>query len=170
MLNLIKKKNNFNIQMNVIEEKRETPQCDDCIYEFNGESIIISKEINDIVLNDFNQRFKLIDFSNFDEKNVIEYFYHKEKSNIEHIDLNFKDDQKICKCLKFFIGKLIEDKYQYNTTLINQRNNIEKKLNEILHEIEICADIDNYNLSKAYFKKLKTDKLPKFLEKIFLTQ
>lgn len=68
MLNLIKKKNNFNIQMNVIEEKGETPQCDDWIYEFNGESIIISKEINDIVLNDFNQRFKLIDFSNFDEK------------------------------------------------------------------------------------------------------
>ena len=148
------------------DKKEETPEID--VFKFNGELIFINREIINLVLNFFNERFELEDFSKFNEKNVIQFFYNKEKSNLEHIELNFKDDEKTCKFFKYFVSEIIEEKYRYNISLKNLRKSIEKKINEIIEEIKACKDIYNYNLSESYFKKFNTDYLPKFLEKDIL--
>ena len=151
-----------------IDKKEETPEVN--VFKYNGELIFINQEIINLVLNFFNKRFVLEDFSKFKEKNVIQFFYNKEKSNLEHIELNFKDNEKTCKFFKYFVSEIIEEKYRYNISLRNIRNSIEKKINELIEEINKCKDIYNYNLSENNIKKFNTNYLPKFLEKDILAK
>ena len=148
------------------EENKKTPEYDNNVFEFKGELISISTEVINVVLSEINERFKLEDFSLFEtEKQVLDYFYYKEKASLESIDLNFKEDENQKQFLKSFVNEIIEEKYQINESLTDKRNKIDKKLNEIIEEIKKCKDINSYNLSRKYIKLFKSDKIPSFLEK-----
>lgn len=154
---------NFNKNNN---EKSETPQYDNNIFEFKGELLSINTDIINIVLNELNIRFKLEDFDQYEtEKQVLDYFYHKEKSSLESIDLNFKDNETQKEFLKSFVSEMIEDKYKYNVSLTKMRNIIDMGIIEIIEEIRKCKDITSFNLTEKYMQKFKTDKIPIFLEK-----
>ena len=156
--------NNINIDNN--NDNKITPQYDSNVFEFKGELIFIDSEVINLVINEISKRFILEDFSKFEtEKQVLDYFYNKEKSSLGSIDINFKENELQKQFLKNFVSELIEEKYQYNESLTNVRNKIDKKMNEIIEDINGCKDINHYNLSEKYMKKFETDNIPQFLEK-----
>ena len=156
--------NNINMINN--DNEKQTPQYDNHIFEFERELISIDTEVINIVLNDMNNRFILEDFSLYKtEKQVFDYFYYKEKSSLGSIDLNFKDNEIQRQFLKNFVSELIQEKYKSNKSLADMRNKIDKKMNEIIEDIQNCKNLDYFNLSEKYMNKFKTDKIPQFLEK-----
>ena len=156
----------FNMTNNNNNQNEITPQCSSNVFQFKGELISINDDVLNLVLSEINQRFILEDFSQYKtEKQVFDYFYNKEKSSLGSIDLNFKDNEIQRQFLKSFVSELIEEKYQYNKSLTDIRNKIDKKMNEIIEDIKNCNNIDSFNLSKKYIIKFETDKIPQFLEK-----
>ena len=156
----------FNMINNINNQSEITPQCSSNVFQFKGELISINDDVLNLVLSEINQRFILEDFSQYKtEKQVFDYFYNKEKSSLGSIDLNFKDNEIQRQFLKSFVSELIEEKYQYNKSLTDIRNKIDKKMNEIIEDIKNCNNIDSFNLSKKYIIKFETDKIPQFLEK-----
>ena len=158
--NKIINNNNLNNKIN------STPQYDKNIFEFKGELISIDSDTISIILNDINDKFgnENLSFCKT-EAEVLEYFYMIEKSTIESIGLNFKKDEPQLNFLKSFVSGIIEEKYKYNQTFISLKNNIEKKLNEIVEEINKCDDINKFNLYERFIKKFNTDGIPEFLKK-----
>ena len=158
--NKIINNNNLNNKIN------STPQYDKNIFEFKGELISIDSDTISIILNDINDKFgnENLSFCKT-EAEVLEYFYMIEKSTIESIVLNFKKDEPQLNFLKSFVSGIIEEKYKYNQTFISLKNNIEKKLNEIVEEINKCDDINKFNLYERFIKKFNTDGIPEFLKK-----
>ena len=57
------------------------------------------------------------------------------------------------------------EKYLLDKSIDKFRNIIYEKLNGIVKEIDICKNINNFNLSEKFIKQFETDKIPKFLEK-----
>ena len=145
-----------------------TPEYDKNIFEFKGELISFDTEIINIILSDMNRRFELEDFSKFKkEKEVLEYFYSKEKSSLGHIELNFKekDNEIQIQFLKHFVNEIIIEKYENNKSLSMMREKINKKLDDIMTIIKNSKNIDSINIQELYLKKFDTYKIPMFLEK-----
>ena len=57
------------------------------------------------------------------------------------------------------------EKYLLDKSIDKFRNNIYKKLNEIIEKIDICKNINNFNLSEKLLQQFETNKNPKFLDK-----
>ena len=137
-------------------------------FESKGELITIDTSIINLILddiNDINNNFFLEDFSSFEEKELLDFFYDREKLSLEFIDANFKENEKQKQFLQNYVSEIIEEKYKYNKSIDNLRIQIEKKFNEIIEDIQNCKDLNNYNLSEKYMKEFKTKYVPKFLEK-----
>jgi len=158
---------NFNmINTNNNNQNETTPQCSSNAFQFKGELVSINDDVLNLVLSEISQRFVLEDFSEYKtEKQVFDYFYYKEKSSLGSIDLNFKDNEIQRQFLKNFVSELIQEKYKSNKSLTDMRNKIDKKMNEIIEDIQNCKNLDYFNLSEKYMNKFKTDKIPQFLEK-----
>ena len=151
---------------NIIENINETPLSDSNIFEFNGDIITIDTHIVDIILNDLDQIFVLKNFDSLKtEQQVLDFFCDKEKKSLEYIELNFKRNKKEFKFFKNFISEMLEEKYRYNKSLLDIRNSIDIKINEIVEEIVKSEDLNYYNLTKKYMELFKTNRIPEFLEK-----
>ena len=57
------------------------------------------------------------------------------------------------------------EKYLLDKSIDKFRNNIYKKLNEIIEKIDIYKNINNFNLSEKLLQQFETNKNPKFLDK-----
>ena len=57
------------------------------------------------------------------------------------------------------------EKYLLDKSIYKFRNNIYKKLNEIIEKIDIYKNINNFNLSEKLLQQFETNKIPKFLDK-----
>ena len=57
------------------------------------------------------------------------------------------------------------EKYLLDKSIDKFRNNIYKKLNEIIEKIDIYKNINNFNLSEKLLQQFETNKIPKFLDK-----
>ena len=154
------------INKNINEISLATPQYDSNIFDFKGDLITIDTEVINLILSDVNKTFIIEDFSLINTyREIIEYFYDKENRILGSIELNFQDNRSQKEFLIDFVDEIIEEKYQYNETLINVRKEIEKKINDIIEEIKKCQDIKNINLEKLYRKYFQTNRIPKFLQK-----
>jgi len=134
-------------------------------FESKGELITIDTSIINLILNDINNNFFLEDFSLFEENELLDFFYDREKLSLEFIDANFKEKENQKQFLHNYVSEIIEEKYKYNKSIDNLRIQIEKKFDEIIEDIQNCKDINHYDLSEKYIKKLGTKNIPKFLEK-----
>ena len=150
------------------EQNQINSQNDTYTFEFKGELISIDTSIINLILNDINNNFFLEDFSLFEESELLDFFYNREKLSLEFIDANFIDNEKQKQFLQNYVSEIIEEKYKYNKSLENLRIQIKKKLNEIIEDIQNCKDINHYDLSEKYLKEFKTKNVPKFLEKNIL--
>ena len=137
-------------------------------FESKGELITIDSSIINLILDGINNYFFLEDFSFFEEKELLDFFYGREKLSLEFIDANFKDNEKQKQFLQNNVSDIIEEKYKYNKSIDDLRIQIEKKFNEIIEDIQNCKDINNYDLSEKYLKEFNTKNVPKFLEKNIL--
>ena len=152
-------------------DNMSTPNYENNIFEYKGQLITFDSVIINIILNDMNKRFELEDFSKFKtEKEILEYFYSKEKSSLGYIDVNFKDknNEVQVQFLKNFVSEIIIEKYQSNNSLFLMREKINKKINDIAEEIKSVKDINNVNIQEIYIKKFGTYRIPIFLEKNIL--
>ena len=157
--------------MNINAQNEITPQNDKITFEFEGHIVSIDSDAINIILSEINRRFILEDFSKYiEEKEVMDYFYFKEKSTFDSLDLNFKKKEVEKKFLKNFAGELIQEKYRYTKSLTDMKNKIDEKMKEIIKAAKNCKNINYFNLSEKFMKKFKTDKIPHFLEKNILTE
>ena len=147
------------------EPNQINSQNDTYTFESKGELIIIDTSIINLILNDINNNFFLEDFSLFEENELLDFFYDREKLSLEFIDANFKEKENQKQFLHNYVSEIIEEKYKYNKSIDNLRIQIEKKFDEIIEDIQNCKDINHYDLSEKYIKKLGTKNIPKFLEK-----
>ena len=147
------------------EPNQINSQNDTYTFESKGELITIDTSIINLILNDINNNFFLEDFSLFEENELLDFFYDREKLSLEFIDANFKEKENQKQFLHNYVSEIIEEKYKYNKSLDNLRIQIEKKFDEIIEDIQNCKDINHYDLSEKYIKKLGTKNIPKFLEK-----
>jgi hypothetical protein len=153
--------------MDINAQNEITPQNDKITFEFEGHKVSIDSDAINIILSEINRRFILEDFSKYiEEKEVMDYFYFKEKSTFDCLDLNFKKKEIEKKFLKSFAGELIQEKYLYTKSLTDMKNKIDKKMKEIIKDSKNCK----FNLSEKFMKKFKTDQIPHFLEKNILTE
>ena len=158
--------NNYIYEINIEQNQNQINSINDIYtFESKGESITIDTSIINLILDDINDKFFLEDFSSFEEKELLDFFYDREKLSLEFIDANFKENEKQKQFLQNYVSEIIEEKYKYNKSIDNLRNQIEKKLIEISEDIQNCKDINNYDLSKKYMKEFQTKYVPKFLEK-----
>ena len=147
------------------EPNQINSQNDTYTFESKGELITIDTSIINLILNDINNNFFLEDFSLFEENELLDFFYDREKLSLEFIDANFKEKENQKQFLHNYVSEIIEEKYKYNKSIDNLRIQIEKKFDEIIEDIQNCKDINHYDLSEKYIKKLGTKNIPKFLEK-----
>ena len=147
------------------EPNQINSQNDTYTFESKGELITIDTSIINLILNDINNNFFLEDFSLFEENELLDFFYDREKLSLEFIDANFKEKKNQKQFLHNYVSEIIEEKYKYNKSIDNLRIQIEKKFDEIIEDIRNCKDINHYDLSEKYIKKLGTKNIPKFLEK-----
>ena len=147
------------------EPNQINSQNDTYTFESKGELITMDTSIINLILNDINNNFFLEDFSLFEENELLDFFYDREKLSLEFIDANFKEKENQKQFLHNYVSEIIEEKYKYNKSIDNLRIQIEKKFDEIIEDIQNCKDINHYDLSEKYIKKLGTKNIPKFLEK-----
>ena len=147
------------------EQNQINSQNDTYTFEFKGELITIDISIINLILNDINDKFFLEDFSLFEESELLDFFYEREKLSLEFVEANFKENEKQKQFLQNYVSEIIEEKYKYNKSIENLRIQIEKKFNEIIEDIQNCKDINHYDLSERYMKEFETKNVPKFLEK-----
>ena len=119
--------------------------------------------INLVLTNTIEQYFVLKDFLKLKnkEKDILNYFYLKEKLCLEWLNTNFVQENNTKKILKNLILKTIQQIYEGIEEFSKKRKSIKSKINKILEEIETKKIYDN--LEEMYKKELGVENLPKFL-------
>ena len=86
--------NNIKNNIKMDNNKNEKAQNNNNTFEFEGEVISIDEEIINLIINNINKMFEEDNCSSFKtEKEVLEYYYFKEQSSIEIIELNYKENK-----------------------------------------------------------------------------
>ena len=123
------------------EPNQINSQNDTYTFESKGELITIDTSIINLILNDINNNFFLEDFSLFEENELLDFFYDREKLSLEFIDANFKEKENQKQFLHNYVSEIIEEKYKYNKSIDNLRIQIEKSLMKLLKIFKIAKTL-----------------------------
>ena len=149
-----------------MEENGETPQFDKIIVYQNGKRLEIEPEtMTQILYYIDNIKFELKDFSKFTtEKQILEYYYNKEKESIGYMTINFQKEKDFQEFFKNFTKEIIIEKYKSNQQITNIKGKIELGIQKIVNEFKKNEKLELKNISNKYLDTFKTDKLPTFIE------
>ena len=134
------------------------------LLRLENEKIEINQAMINLVLsNTIEKYFVLKDFLKLkNERDIITYFYSKEKICFEWLNKNFLYETNQKNFFNNLFLKKIEYIYLNLEKFSNIRKKIKEKINKILEEIEINK---NNNLENLYKKYFNLNYLPKFLSK-----
>ena len=149
-----------------MEENGETPQFDKIIVYQNGKRLEIEPEtMTQILYYIENIKFELKDFSKFTtEKQILEYYYNKEKESIGYMTINFQKEKDFQEFFKNFTKEIIIEKYKSNQQITNIKGKIELGIQKIVNEFKKNEKLELKNISNKYLDTFKTYKLPTFIE------
>jgi hypothetical protein len=121
-----------------MEENGETPQFDKIIVYQNGKRLEIEPEtMTQILYYIDNIKFELKDFSKFTtEKQILEYYYNKEKESIGYMTINFQKEKDFQDFFKNFTKEIIIEKYKSNKQITNIKDKIELGIQKIVNEFK----------------------------------
>ena len=112
-----------------------------------------------------NIKFELKDFSKFTtEKQILEYYYNKEKESIGYMTINFQKEKDFQDFFKNFTKEIIIEKDKSNQQITNIKDKIELGIQKIVNEFKKNEKLELKNISNKYLDTFKTDKLPTFIE------
>ena len=146
-----------------MEEKGETLPFEKIIVYHKGKRLEIESDTMTQILHYIdNIKFELKDFSKFKtEKQILEYYYNKEKESIAYMDINFQKEIDFQEFFKNFTKEIIIEKYKNNQQISDIKEKIELGIQKIVNNFKENEKLELNNLSNKYFK---TDKLPTFIE------
>ena len=149
-----------------MEENCETPQFDKIIVYHNGKKLEIETFTMDQILYYIdNIKFELKDFSNFkSEKQILEYYYNKEKESIGYMDINFQKEKDFQDFFKNFTKEIIIEKYKNNEQISKIKDKIESGIDIIIKQLSKNKNLELNNLENKYVEVFKTNKIPTFIE------
>ena len=128
----------------------------------NKEEEIHKNAINIVLNNTVEQYFNLKDFLKLkDEKDILDYFYLKEKLCLDWLNKNYTKEDKNKTFLRKLILNTIQQIYEGIEEFSKIRKTVKSKINKIIDNIEIKK---NYcNLQSFYKKEFGVEHLPTFL-------
>ena len=145
-------------------QNANTPRYDKTIVNNDGNLLEIDTETINLIMNDINSDFSLINFSYFKSvKDVLEYYYFREKKHIENIIINFTNNTDQQQFFIKFTIDIIREKYNYNESLNNIKPKIELGLEYLIKKFKE-ENFGINNLPNKYFEIFKTNKIPQFIE------
>ena len=149
-----------------MEENNETPQFDKIIVYHNGKRLEIETyTMNQILYYIDNIKFELKDFSNLKtEKNILEYYYDKEKECIGYMDINFQKEKDLQDFFKTFTKEIIKEKYNNNQQISKLKDKIESGIQKLVNEFKNNQKLELNNISNKYSEVFETNKIPTFIE------
>ena len=128
----------------------------------NKEEEIDKTVINIVLKNTIEQYFVLKDFFKLkNEKDILNYFYLKEKICLEWLNKNYTKEDKSKKFLKKMILNTIQQIYENIEEFSKIRKSIKSKINKIIDDIETKKTF--CNLKNIYKKVFEVDNIPIFL-------
>ena len=148
-----------------MESNGQTPNFDKIIVYHNGKRLEIETDtLNQILYYIDNIKFELKDFSKFHtEKDILEYYYNKEKESIGYMDINFQKEKDFQEFFKNFTQEIIIEKYRNNQQIVKIKVNIESGLAKIVEEFKKNEKLELNNLPQKYYDVFKTNKIPNFI-------
>ena len=147
-------------------ENGETPQFDKIIVYHNGKRLELEPDtMTQILYYIDNIKFELKDFSNFiSEKQILEYYYNKEKECIGYMDINFQQEKDFQDFFKTFTKEIIIEKYKNNQQISKLKDKIESGIQKIVNEFKNNQNLELNNISNKYIEVFETNKIPTFIE------
>ena len=149
-----------------MEESGETPGFETIIVYHDGKKLEIEAETMDQILYYINNiKFELKDFSNFTTpKQILEYYYSKEKESIGYMDINFQTEKDFQGFFINFTKEIIIEKYETNQQITALKENIDLGLQNIAEEFRNNEKLELNNLNNKYNEYFKTNKIPTFID------
>ena len=149
-----------------MEESGETPGFETIIVYHDGKKLEIEAETMDQILYYINNiKFELKDFSNFTTpKQILEYYYSKEKESIGYMDINFQTEKDFQGFFINFTKEIIIEKYETNQQITALKENIDLGLQNIAEEFRNNEKLELNDLNSKYFEYFKTNKIPTFID------
>ena len=99
------------------------------------------------------------------EKNVLEYYYQKEKECLQYIDNNFFENEDLYSFFVNFAKNIIKEKYESNKDILNIKAKIDSGEAKIIEKFRKNENLNADKLEGEYIKIFNTKKIPKFIEK-----
>ena len=149
-----------------MEESGETPGFETIIVYHDGKKLEIEAETMDQILYYINNiKFELKDFSNFTTpKQILEYYYSKEKESIGYMDINFQTEKDFQGFFINFTKEIIIEKYETNQQITALKENIDLGLQNIAEEFRNNEKLELNDLNNKYNEYFKTNKIPTFID------
>ena len=146
-------------------EEGETPKFEKIIVYHNNKRLEIEADTMDSILYYIdNIKFELKDYSKFHiEKEILEYYYDKEKESIGYMALNFQDKKDYQEFFINFTKEIINDKYISNVQINNIKQGIESGIEKIAEEFKKNEKLELDDLPQKYSEIFKTTKIPFFI-------
>ena len=147
-------------------EEGETQQFNKIIVYHNGKRLEIETDTMQQILYYIDGiKFELKDFSNFqNEKQILEYYYNKEKESIGYMGINFQTEKDYQEFFINFTKEIIIEKYKSNAQINKIKEKVELGLGKIVEQFKKNEKLELKDLAEKYKEIFKTDKIPFFIE------
>lgn len=130
--------------------------------QVESNQLIDNTVINIVLSNTIQKYFVLKDFLKLKtEKDILKYFYEKEKICLEWLDQNFPNDDNNKKFFKNLIINSIQQIYEKMEQFIEEKKSIKSKIQKLMEEIINTRNFTNFE--ENYKKYFGIKNLPKFL-------
>ena len=149
-----------------MEEGVEVDESEKTVVYHKGKKLeILRFTMNQISHYIHNIKYELKDFSKFTTpKEVLEYYYNKEKESVGYMEINFKSIEDF---QEFFINLAKEialEKYDSNQQISAIKIQIDSGIKKLINEFKNDEKLNIKDLPGKYYEHFRTSKIPTFID------